>query len=115
MFGGGVRLFSHWIFLACYRKEMKYDQSMRGEAGYKERVALRASTHKTWRQMKGMERVMNEVRIKTDLNVSRFRERISRCLLFLADKTTWCLPLCDGLRHYQRCLLLPSFQLRLYG
>lgn len=39
---------------------MKKNQSLRGEAGYQQRMAERA-TRTTWRQMKGMQLVMHEL------------------------------------------------------
>jgi hypothetical protein len=39
---------------------MKKNQSLRGEAGYQQRMAQRA-TRTTWRQMKGMQLVMHEL------------------------------------------------------
>ena len=44
---------------------LKYNQASRGVEGLQARMAERAATHKTWRQMKGMERVMFEVRQST--------------------------------------------------
>lgn len=41
---------------------LKKSQATRGVDGLQARMAERAATHKTWRQMKGMERVMFEVR-----------------------------------------------------
>jgi len=40
---------------------LKYNQASRGVEGLQARVAERATTHKTWRQMKGMDRIMFEV------------------------------------------------------
>ena len=40
---------------------LKYNQASRGVQGLQARVAQRAATHKTWRQMKGMDRVMFEL------------------------------------------------------
>jgi hypothetical protein len=41
---------------------LKYNQTTRGAEGLQSRMAERAATHTSWRQMKGMERVMFEVR-----------------------------------------------------
>jgi len=40
---------------------MKKQQAYRGVEGLKKRMAERAATHKTWRQMKGMQLFMHEV------------------------------------------------------
>jgi hypothetical protein len=40
---------------------MKKNQEMRGEEALKKRMAERATTHKTWRQMKGMQLAMHEM------------------------------------------------------
>jgi len=40
---------------------MKQNQSIRGVEGWKQRMAHRAATHNTWRQMKGMQLVMHEI------------------------------------------------------
>jgi hypothetical protein len=39
---------------------MKKNQSLRGVAGYEQRMAQRA-THTSWRQMKGMQLMMHEL------------------------------------------------------
>ena len=44
-----------------YLEWRKSEWASRGEAALAKRVAARASTHKTWRQMKGMQLFMNEV------------------------------------------------------
>jgi hypothetical protein len=41
--------------------DMKANQAMRGEAGLRDRLAKRASTHQTWRQMSGVKLFMHEV------------------------------------------------------
>lgn len=40
---------------------MKKNQALRGQEGLKQRLAERAATHKSWRQMKGMQLVMHEI------------------------------------------------------
>jgi hypothetical protein len=40
---------------------MKENQSLRGPENYQKRMAQRAATHKTWRQMKGMQLFMHEI------------------------------------------------------
>ena len=40
---------------------MKQNQSLRGIENYKQRKLARATTHKTWRQMKGLELMMHEL------------------------------------------------------
>jgi hypothetical protein len=40
---------------------MAKQQELRGIDGYTKRMAERASTHKTWRQMKGMQLAMHEI------------------------------------------------------
>jgi hypothetical protein len=40
---------------------MKKNQSLRGIENYVKRKEVRATTHKTWRQMKGMDLFMHEV------------------------------------------------------
>ena len=41
---------------------MRKNQSLRGPENYAKRMAERAATHKSWRQMKGMELVMHELK-----------------------------------------------------
>jgi hypothetical protein len=40
---------------------MKKQQAQRGISGLETRLAHRAATHKSWRQMKGMQLVMHEI------------------------------------------------------
>lgn len=40
---------------------MKYNQSIRGEENLERRVAHRAATHKSWRQMRGIQLVLHEI------------------------------------------------------
>lgn len=42
-------------------ENMKKNQSLRGVEKLKERMAYRATNHKTWRQMKGMQWWMHEM------------------------------------------------------
>jgi hypothetical protein len=44
-----------------YLEWRKSEWSSRGEAALAKRVAARASTHKTWRQMKGMQLIAHEM------------------------------------------------------
>merc|ERR1712232_273105 len=41
--------------------KLKYDIENRGEAKLAERMQVRNATHKSWRQMKGVQRIMYEV------------------------------------------------------
>lgn len=72
---------------------LKYNQASRGVEGLQTRVAQRAATHNTWRQMKGMERVMYEVRIANlDFGISmlifcaHFCFSITRVQRFFLDR-----------------------------
>ena len=42
-------------------EKMKKNQELRGIENYKKRVAHRAATHKTWRQMKGVQLALHEI------------------------------------------------------
>ena len=44
-----------------FREHLKSEWARRGEVSYHERKALRAATHSSWRQMKGIQRVMFEM------------------------------------------------------
>lgn len=50
-----------FVFFFC-QTELKFNQAHRGPEGYARRMAHRAATHNTWRQMKGMDLVMHELR-----------------------------------------------------
>ena len=60
----GGRLAENYAAMGRMREMMetlKKNQAMRGEEGLAKRMAERAKTHNTWRQMKGMQLVMHEV------------------------------------------------------
>jgi hypothetical protein len=53
-----------WAKIAGARsfvEHLKYNQENRGMENYRKRMAHRAATHKTWRQMKGVEKFMHEI------------------------------------------------------
>mmetsp|Transcript_21373 Transcript_21373/g.27627 ORF Transcript_21373/g.27627 Transcript_21373/m.27627 type:complete len:122 (+) Transcript_21373:152-517(+) len=65
--GASPHLKSLWARLPGqyeYIEKLKFNQANRGPEGYERRMAHRAATHKTWRQMKGVEKVMFELRHK---------------------------------------------------
>lgn len=47
--------------LRSMMETMKKNQELRGGEALQKRMATRASTHKTWRQMKGMQLAMHEM------------------------------------------------------
>ncbi len=60
-----ARLAAQYETLSAQRAQMetmKQNQALRGEAEHAKRTALRAKTHNSWRQMKGMQLFMNEIK-----------------------------------------------------
>jgi hypothetical protein len=47
--------------LRSMMETMKKNQELRGGEALEKRMATRATTHKTWRQMKGMQLAMHEM------------------------------------------------------
>jgi hypothetical protein len=62
--GYPARLAASYESLAVTRQmmeTMKQNQALRGLENYKQRKLARSTTHKTWRQMKGMQLALHEI------------------------------------------------------
>ena len=57
--------------------------------GLQARVAERAATHNTWRQMKGMDRIMYEVSVMSTTNLQGYKELSLTKYFFLSPLLLW--------------------------